>query len=71
MKKGIEVSSAGRLKTLSPFLDENIQLRARGRLTKSSLLMTARHPIILDGNKAAVRPLIQQTHETNCHCGPE
>ena len=62
MKKGIEVSSAGRLKALSPFLDENKQLRARGRLTKAGRLMTARHPIIFDGNNAAVRLLVQHTH---------
>ena len=33
--------------------------------------MTARHPIILDGDNAALRLLVQDTHETNCHCGPE
>ena len=33
--------------------------------------MTARHPIILDGNNAAATLLVQNTHETNCHCGPE
>ena len=71
LKKGIEVSSTSRLKSLSPFLDENNQLRARGRLAKASLLMTARHPIILDGNNAADKLLVQHTHETNCHCGPE
>ena len=71
LKKGIEVSSTSRMKSLSPFLDEDNQLRARGRLAKASLLMTARHPIILDGNNAAVKLLVQHTHETNCHCGPE
>ena len=40
-------------------------------MTKASLLMTARHPIILDGNNAAVILLVQHTHEINCHCGPE
>ena len=61
LKKRIEVSSTSRLKSLSPFLDENNQLRARGRLAKASLLMTARHPIILDGNNAAVKLLVQHT----------
>ena len=71
LKKRPEVSGTSRLKALSPFLDENNLIRARGRLTKASLLMTARHPIILDGNNAAVKLLIQRTHEVNCHCGPE
>ena len=71
LKKRLEVSGTSRLKALSPFLDENNLIRARGRLTKASLLMTARHPIILDGNNAAVKLLIQHTHEINCHCGPE
>ena len=69
LKKGSEVSSTSRLKSLSPFLDENNQLRARGWLAKASLLMTARHHIIFDGNNAAVKLLVQHTHETNCHCG--
>ena len=71
LKKGFEVSGASRLKSLSPFLDENNLIRARGRLTKASLLMTARHPILHDGNNAAVKLLIQHTHEINCHYGPE
>ena len=58
LKKGIEVSSTSRLKSLSPFLDENNKVRARGRLAKASLLMTTRHPIIFDGNNAAVKVLV-------------
>ena len=33
--------------------------------------MTACHPIILDGNNAAVKLLVQHKHEINGHCGPE
>ena len=71
LKKGFEVSTASRLNAESPFLDKNNLLRARGRLTKASLLMTTRHPIILDGSNAVVKLLVQQTHETNYHCGPK
>ena len=71
LRKGFEVSGASRLKALWPFLDENNLIRARGRLTKASLLMTACHPIILDVNNAAVMLLVQHKHEINCHCGPE
>ena len=68
LKTRCEVSSASRLKALSPFLDEKNLLRARGRLTKASLLMITRHPIILDGYNAAVKLLVLHTHEINCHC---
>ena len=65
LKKGFEFSGASRLKALSPFLDKNNLIRARGRLTKVSLLMTACHPIIPNGNIAAVRLLVQHTHTRN------
>ena len=71
LKKGTEFSRASQLRALSPSIDENNQLRARGRLSKASFLMTACYPIILDGNNAAVRLLIQHTHETNYPCVPE
>ena len=69
LKKGDDISSSSRLRHLSPFIDKNNQLRARGRLSKASLLMTSRYPLILDCNNTATRLLIQHTH--NCHCGPE
>ena len=63
LKKGFEISGARRLKALSTFLDKNNLLRAPDSLTKASLLMTARHPIILDGNIAAIKLLVQHTHK--------
>ena len=39
LKKGVKVSSASQLKALAPFVDENNQLLARGRLSKASLSM--------------------------------
>ena len=71
LENGDAVSSSSRLKHLSPFIDKNNQLGARGRLSKASLLMTSRYPLILDSNYTAIRLLIQHTHELNCHCGPE
>ena len=71
MKKGDDISSSSRLKLLSPFIDKNNQLRARGRLSKASLLTTSCYSLTLDGNNTATRLLIQHTHELNCHCGPE
>ena len=71
LKKGDDTSGSSRLKLLSPFIDKNNQLRARGRLSKASPLMTSRYPLILDGNSTATRLLIQHTHEHNGRCGPE
>ena len=70
LNKSDDISSSSRLKHLSPFLDKNHQLRARGHLSKS-LLVISRYPLILDGNNTATRLLIQHTHELLCHCGPE
>ena len=71
LKKVDDIFSSSRLKLLSPFIDKNNQLRARGRFSKASFSMTSRYPLILDGNNTATRLLIQHTHELNCHCGPE
>ena len=71
LKKGDDISGSSRLKHLSPFIDKNNQLIARGRLSKANLLMTSRYPLILDCNNSAIRLLIQHTHELNCHCGPD
>ena len=71
LKKGDDIPSSSRLKPLSPFLDKNNQLRARGRLSESRLLMTSRYPLLLDGTNIATGLLIQHTHELNCHYGPE
>ena len=71
LKKADDIPSSSRLKLLSPFNDKNNQLRARGRLSKASHLMTSRCSLILDGNNIATRLLIQQTQELNFHCGLE
>ena len=71
LKKGDDIPSSSRLKPLSPFIDKNNQLRARGRLSESRLLMTSRYPLLLDGNIIASGLLIQHTHELNCHYCPE
>ena len=71
LKKADDIPSSSRLKLLSPFNDKNNQLRARGRLSKASHLMTSRYSLILDGNYIATRLVIQQTQELNCHCALE
>ena len=71
LRKSIAVSSTSRIVSLSPFVDHNQHLRARGRLSKSLRLETARFPLILDGNNQSVRLMVKLFHQTNMHCGTE
>ncbi|XP_063713855.1 uncharacterized protein LOC134841747 [Symsagittifera roscoffensis] len=61
------INTNSRLRHLSPFLDEDGLLRARGRLKKSQLDYCIKHPIILDGNHPALHLFIGQTHKDNQH----
>ena len=61
------INTTSRLRHLSPVLDEDGLLRARGRLEKSQLDNCIKHPIILDGNHPAVHLFIGQTHKDNQH----
>ena len=63
--KPINITS--RLRHLSPFLDENGLLRARGSLENSQLDYCKKHPIILDGNHPAVYLFLRRTHKDNHH----
>ena len=66
LRKSIAVSSASRIVSLSPFVDHNQKLRARGRLSKALRLETARFPLI-----PSVRLMVKHFHQTNLHCGTE
>ena len=44
------INTTSRVRHLSPFLDEDGFLQARGRLEKSQLEYCIKHPITLDGN---------------------
>ncbi|XP_075256011.1 uncharacterized protein LOC142348522 [Convolutriloba macropyga] len=48
------LSSTSRSVSLSPYVDHNQHLRARGRLSKALRLETARFPLILVGNNQSV-----------------
>ncbi|XP_075256676.1 uncharacterized protein LOC142349146 [Convolutriloba macropyga] len=71
LRKGKEISASSRLKYLCPYVDNNDQLRAKGRLSKAMVLETARHPIILDGLNPIVKLLIKNFHLTNTQSGVE
>ena len=71
LREGIAVSSTSRIVSLSPFVDHNQHLRARGRLSKALRLEAAQFPLILDGNNQSVRLMVKHIHQTNMHCGTE
>ena len=62
---------SSRIASLSPIVDHNQHLRARGRLSKALRLETARFPLILDGNNQSVRLMVKHFRQTNMHCGTE
>ncbi|XP_063720246.1 uncharacterized protein LOC134846785 [Symsagittifera roscoffensis] len=61
------INTTSRLRHLSPFLDEDGLLRARGRLEKSQLDYCIKHTIILNGNHPAVHLFKGQTRKDNQH----
>ena len=71
LRKGMEISASSRLKYLCPYVDNNYQLRAKGRLSVVMVLETAQHPIILDGLNPIVKLLMKNFHITNTHSGVE
>ena len=59
----------GRMWTLDPFVDIEGLLRIGGRLRKSSLDDTVRHPVILPKSSKLVTRLIEHHHKKVHHCG--
>ncbi|KRY57080.1 hypothetical protein T03_5539 [Trichinella britovi] len=57
-----DVSARSHLRPLSPFLDEAGTLRVRGRLEKSNLPLTEKHPAILPNEHEIIRGLILRCH---------
>ena len=59
------------LAQLSPFLDEQGLLRARGRLHNATLPETTRHPVILDRDDDVTRLIVSEVHQRLLHPGLE
>ncbi|XP_018368215.1 PREDICTED: uncharacterized protein LOC108764450 [Trachymyrmex cornetzi] len=59
-----ELPGKNRLLSLSPFADENSLLRVGGRLQKSQLTFTQKHPILLPSQHWLTDRIIRETHET-------
>ncbi|XP_068237392.1 uncharacterized protein [Palaemon carinicauda] len=62
-KKGRSLKRSGKLIKLRPFLEDGL-LHVGGRLQKSTLADTAKHPIILPSSSRAVKLMVRATHES-------
>jgi len=62
-----ELRSKSRLINLSPFLDENGLIRVGGRLRKSQLSFSQKHPILLPTRHPLTDSIIREIHETHHH----
>ena len=59
------------LLSLDPFIDDCNLLRLGGRLQKSALQYSQRHPIILPGKHPIIRLLLNLVHKETLHGGPQ
>ncbi|KRY08159.1 hypothetical protein T12_7544 [Trichinella patagoniensis] len=64
-----DVAARSHLRPLSPFLDEAGTLRVGGRLEKSNLPLTEKHPAILPNEHEMTRGLILRCHLRQLHAG--
>ena len=71
LKAGRSVSSNSTIVTLSPFLDSNGVMRAKGRLSKSNLSYNMKHPIILPSKHWVIELYLNYKHKSLHHEGVE
>ncbi|XP_058804723.1 uncharacterized protein LOC131671927 [Phymastichus coffea] len=57
------------LDELNPFLDEHDMIRVGGRLKRSDLIYTQRHPVLLPSRHHVTDLIIRDTHDSNLHAG--
>lgn len=69
LKKSRALPRNSRIKELSPFIDLQGVLRARGRLSHAQLDYDQKHPVILCPKHPATQLLIKEDHEKNHHPG--
>lgn len=67
IKKGEAVNKSSRLAKFVPFIDEDGLVRMRGRLEHASMGYSEKHPIILPGDTALARRLIEEAHRMTLH----
>ncbi|XP_054738011.1 uncharacterized protein LOC129244415 [Anastrepha obliqua] len=71
IRKGSEISSSSKLRSLNPYIDCNDILRVRGRIGHADLPEDRRFPIILPKHGSLVHLLIRHAHETTLHGGAQ
>ncbi|KAL7290746.1 hypothetical protein TKK_0015497 [Trichogramma kaykai] len=70
LSKGTTVSSSSPMKRLNPFIAADGLLCVGGRLERSLLAESEKHPIILPSKDHVVRLLVHDTHLLTLHGGP-
>ena len=70
LKKGREISSKSKLKTLNPIIGEDGLLRVGGRLSLSEFDYGTKHPVIVPVSQF-LTGLVMYVHEKYKHMGPE
>ena len=66
-----EISETLNIAKLSPFVEEDITIRVKGRLKHSNLDYNAKHPIFLTAKHPVVQLLLEKAHRDNLHEGTE
>lgn len=64
-----ELPRKSKLISLRPFIDENGILRVGGRLSKSNLPFSKKHPIIIPKKHHLTKLIIEQAHQLTIHGG--
>lgn len=67
--KGKHRANPGRIANLSPFIDENGLIRVGGRIQKSNLPISQKHPILLPSRHQLTDKIIREAHEKRFHAG--
>jgi hypothetical protein len=71
LTKGNPCPSSSTVAAMSPFLDADGLMRAKGRLRKASLPFVTKHPILLHSQHPAVELFLRQQHIVHFHEGVE
>lgn len=69
--KGNPLRKDSSISSLTPFVDKNNVMRARGRLANSTLTYDEKHPIVLSAKSELAKKLIAQTHLQTLHGGAQ
>lgn len=71
LSEGMLVGNKSKLKTLHPYIDSNGLIRVGGRLEKSSLPYSQKHPLVIPSDHKITKLLFTYEHERLLHAGPQ